>query len=77
MKILVMGAGAIGAFVGGCLASAGEEVVFCARGENLRALREHGLEIFGVRPLRLETVVATDDRRSLDWTVWGNQAPAQ
>jgi len=61
MKILVMGAGAIGAFVGGCLASAGEEVVFCARGENLRALREHGLEIFGVRPLRLETVVATDD----------------
>ena len=37
MKILVMGAGAIGAYFGARLHQAGEEVVFCARGRNLRA----------------------------------------
>src|ERR1700682_1226673 len=45
MKILVMGAGAVGAYYGARLQQAGEEVVLCARGENLRAMREHGLEI--------------------------------
>ena len=48
MKILVMGAGAIGAFVGAYLARAGEEVVFCARGAMLRGLRERGLTIGGM-----------------------------
>ena len=45
MKILIMGAGAVGGYFGARLQQAGEEVVFCARGENLRALRENGLEI--------------------------------
>jgi 2-dehydropantoate 2-reductase len=45
MKILVMGAGAVGAYYGARLQQAGEEVVLCARGENLRAMRESGLEI--------------------------------
>lgn len=45
MKILVMGAGAVGAYYGARLQQAGEQVVFCARGENLRALRERGLEV--------------------------------
>jgi 2-dehydropantoate 2-reductase len=45
MKILIMGAGAVGAYYGARLQEAGEQVVFCARGENLRALRENGLEI--------------------------------
>lgn len=63
MKVLVMGSGAIGAYVGGHLAHAGAEVVFCARGENLRALRQHGLEVTGVRELRLEQVIATDEPR--------------
>jgi 2-dehydropantoate 2-reductase len=45
MKILIMGAGAVGAYYGAQLQRAGEEVVFCARGDNLRAMREHGLEI--------------------------------
>ncbi len=44
MKILVMGAGAIGAFYGARLQRAGDEVYFCARGEHLRMLKEHGLE---------------------------------
>ena len=45
MKILIMGAGAVGAYYGAQLQRAGEDVVFCARGDNLRAMREKGLEI--------------------------------
>ncbi len=45
MKILVMGAGAVGLFYGARLQQAGEDVYYCARGENLRALRECGLEV--------------------------------
>ncbi len=48
MRILVMGAGAIGAYFGARLQQSGEDVVFCARGENLRALKERGLEIKSV-----------------------------
>lgn len=45
MKILVMGAGAVGAYYGARLQQAGEDVVLCARGENLRAMRARGLEV--------------------------------
>ena len=45
MKILIMGAGAVGLFYGARLQQAGEDVYYCARGENLRVLREHGLEV--------------------------------
>ncbi|HUN59754.1 MAG TPA: 2-dehydropantoate 2-reductase [Candidatus Binataceae bacterium] len=45
MKILIMGAGGVGAYFGARLQQAGGEVVFGARGENLRAMREHGLEV--------------------------------
>src|ERR1022692_4559936 len=48
MRILVMGAGAIGAFYGARLQKAGEEVYFCARGEHLRALKENGLEVASI-----------------------------
>ena len=39
MKIAVVGAGAIGGYVGGWLAAAGEDVTFIARGANLDAIR--------------------------------------
>jgi len=45
MKILIMGAGAVGLFYGARLQRAGEDVYYCARGENLRVLREHGLQV--------------------------------
>ena len=45
MKILVMGAGAVGAYYGARLQQAGEEVVLCARGANLEALRRDGLKV--------------------------------
>jgi len=40
-----MGTGAVGAYFGARLQQAGEQVVFCARGENLHGLRDHGLEV--------------------------------
>ncbi len=45
MKILVMGAGAVGGYFGGRLSVAGHEVFFTARGEHLDALRTHGLSV--------------------------------
>ena len=62
MRIAIFGAGGAGGYFGGKLAKAGEDVVFIARGEHLRAIREHGLHIdsvegsFTVAPAR-----ATDD----------------
>lgn len=45
MKILIMGAGAVGAYYGARLQQAGEDVTLCARGDHLRALRERGLDV--------------------------------
>ena len=43
--VLVMGAGAIGCYLGGCLQAAGVPVVFVGRPRVLAALREHGLKL--------------------------------
>src|SRR3712207_6556367 len=48
MRIAVMGAGAIGAYVGGRLAAAGENVILIARGAHLDAICDHGLRIESV-----------------------------
>ena len=45
MKIAIIGAGAIGGYVGVKLALAGEDVVFIARGANLEAIRRHGMTL--------------------------------
>ena len=45
MKIAIIGAGAIGGYVGAKLALAGEDVTFVVRGENLRAIRAHGMRL--------------------------------
>ena len=47
MKIAVVGAGAIGGYVGGWLAAAGEDVTFIARGANLEAIRNNGMRVMG------------------------------
>lgn len=47
MKIAVVGAGAIGGYVGGWLAAAGEDVTFIARGANLSAIRANGMRVVG------------------------------
>jgi 2-dehydropantoate 2-reductase len=45
MKIAIVGAGAIGGYLGALLASAGEEVTFIARGANLEAIRRSGMRV--------------------------------
>ena len=45
MRIVVLGAGAVGSYYGGLLARAGDDVVCFARGATLAALRERGLEV--------------------------------
>ena len=45
MKVVVFGAGGVGAFYGGLLARAGQDVRFVARGAQLDALRRQGLHI--------------------------------
>jgi 2-dehydropantoate 2-reductase len=45
MKFAVIGAGAIGGFLGARLALAGEDVTFVARGANLEAIRRNGFRL--------------------------------
>ena len=45
MKIAIIGAGAIGGYVGVKLALAGEDVTFIVRGANLAAIRENGMKL--------------------------------
>jgi 2-dehydropantoate 2-reductase len=63
MKILIMGAGAVGLFYGARLQRTGEDVYYCARGENLRVLRERGLEVKSFQGDFNLQVKATDDLR--------------
>ncbi|HVY07403.1 MAG TPA: 2-dehydropantoate 2-reductase [Burkholderiales bacterium] len=45
MKIAIVGAGAIGGYLGTRLAAAGAEVTFIARGANLDAIRRQGMKL--------------------------------
>ena len=56
MKIVIVGAGAIGGYIGAQLTRVGADVVLVARGPHLRAMQERGLQVrspegdFEVRP---------------------------
>src|ERR1700681_3344015 len=45
MKIAIIGAGAIGGYVGVKLALAGEDITFIVRGANLDAIRKNGMRL--------------------------------
>lgn len=45
MRFAVVGAGAIGAFVGALLSKAGEDVTLIARGAHLQAMQQHGVRV--------------------------------
>ena len=62
MKFCIVGAGAIGGFVGAKLAAAGEDVTFIARWKNLDAIRARGMTVKYADGTMLEanTVKATD-----------------
>jgi len=66
MKIAIMGSGGVGGYFGGLLAQSGEDVVFIARGEHLRALQANGLRVESIHgDFTVETVIATDDPSSV------------
>jgi 2-dehydropantoate 2-reductase len=60
LKVIVLGAGAIGAYYGGQLARTGHAVTLYARGENLTAIRRSGLEIRTPEGSTVLQVAATD-----------------
>jgi len=45
MRFLIAGAGAIGAYIGACMARAGFDVTLFARGPHLRAMQAHGVQV--------------------------------
>jgi 2-dehydropantoate 2-reductase len=61
MKIAVLGAGAIGAYVGAALARGGADVHVIARGENLAAIRRRGIRVRSERGDFAARPPATDD----------------
>ena len=62
MRIAVFGTGGAGGYFGARLAQAGEEIIFIARGEHLRAIREHGLRVDSAKGAFVVTqALATDD----------------
>ena len=62
MKIAVFGAGGVGGYFGGRLAQAGEQVIFIARGDHLRAMQTEGLQVDSIQgDFQVQPVQATDD----------------
>ena len=70
MKILITGAGAIGGCYGGLLVRGGEDVVLLARGDNLNAIRERGMQVdsetFGSFTVHPQAVDALDGSWTAD-----------
>jgi 2-dehydropantoate 2-reductase len=61
VRVVVLGAGAIGGFLGARLARAGVDVVLIARGPHLTAMRESGLRVIDSGGEWTVRVDATDD----------------
>ena len=63
MKICIVGAGAIGGYLGAKLALAGEDVTLIARGKHLEAIQNRGLEVIMAdgSSYRVNPCVATSD----------------
>ena len=61
MKVAVLGAGAIGAYVGAALHRGGADVHLVARGEHLAAIRENGVQVLSPRGDFVAHTPATDD----------------
>jgi 2-dehydropantoate 2-reductase len=62
VKILVVGTGGVGGYYGARLLSAGHDVWFLARGDNVAALRSRGLAVLSTHgDLRFDRVNAVED----------------
>jgi 2-dehydropantoate 2-reductase len=66
LKVAVLGAGAVGGYLGACLAKGGAAVALIARGAHLEAMRRHGLTLVTPEGERSNIPVdATDDPASI------------
>ena len=65
MRIVIVGAGAIGGYIGARLCRVGADVVLVARGAHLRAIQERGLQVQGPDEHFTVKAEATDDLTSL------------
>lgn len=61
MRVAVLGAGAIGAYVGASLHRGGTDVHLVARRDNLKAIRERGVQVLSARGDFTAKPPATDD----------------
>ena len=66
MKVVVLGAGALGSIVAGHLARAGEEVTVLARGDRAEYLRQNGITITGVAEFNTPCSITTDPKELSD-----------
>ncbi len=67
MRIAIFGTGGVGGYFGGRLAQSGADVLFIARGEHLKAMRERGLKIDSVKgDFVVNSIQATDDPTEID-----------
>ncbi len=60
MKVVVLGAGALGSIVAGHLARAGEEITLIARGDRAEHLRKNGITITGVAEFTTPCSITSD-----------------
>ncbi|MFN2290565.1 MAG: ketopantoate reductase family protein [Anaerolineae bacterium] len=62
MRIAILGAGGIGAYYGGLLARAGQDVTLIARGAHLASLQQTGLRVESVHgDFAIQSIEASDD----------------
>ncbi|MCH7737552.1 MAG: 2-dehydropantoate 2-reductase [Chloroflexi bacterium] len=60
MKVVILGAGALGSILAGHLARAGEDVTLVARGERAAYLKERGITVTGLAEFNVPCAVMTD-----------------
>ncbi|OGV97180.1 MAG: hypothetical protein A3I04_05990 [Nitrospinae bacterium RIFCSPLOWO2_02_FULL_39_110] len=73
MKILIVGAGAVGGYFGGLLAKGGEDVVFLARGEHLKAIQKNGLSVKSIKGdfhIKVRAVDKLSDTETFDLIIF-------
>ncbi len=59
MKIVILGAGALGSIIGGHLARAGEDVTVIARGQRAAYVQQHGITLTGLADFTVPVAVTT------------------
>jgi 2-dehydropantoate 2-reductase len=79
VKIVIVGAGAIGGYIGARLCQAGADVVLVARGPHFRAIRDRGLAVQGADENFTVRPAITDDLATIgpaDLVILGVKAPS-